>query len=127
MNGFHKILELSGKRSQEVGFIGHGTTMATNMIVEGRGAKTALITTKGFRDVLEIRRVSRHDRADLYDLQFENPKPLVERRWRLEIDERMRADGSVESALNFDALRVLAKKFRIRMLKRWPFASCTLM
>ena len=112
MNGFHKILELSGKHSKDVGFIGHGTTMATNMIVEGRGAKTALITTKGFRDVLEIRRVSRHDRADLYDLQFENPKPLVERRWRLEVDERLRADGSVEVPLRVEVLRELAKKIQ---------------
>lgn len=112
MNGFHKILELSGKHSNEVGFIGHGTTMATNMIVEGRGAKTALITTKGFRDILEIRRVSRHDRADLYDLQFENPKPLVERRWRLEVDERLRADGSVETPLRVEAIRDLAKKIQ---------------
>ncbi len=112
MHGFHKILELSGKLSKDVGFIGHGTTMATNMIVEGRGAKTALITTKGFRDVLEIRRVSRHDRADLYDLQFENPKPLVERRWRLEIDERLRADGSVETPLRIDVLTELAERIQ---------------
>ncbi len=112
MNGFHKILDLSGKSSHEVGFIGHGTTMATNMIVEGRGAKTALITTKGFRDILEIRRVSRHDRADLYDLQFENPKPLVERRWRLEINERLRADGSVETPLSIVELKELAQKIQ---------------
>lgn len=110
MNGFHKILDLSGKMSHEIGFIGHGTTMATNMIVEGKGAKTALITTKGFRDILEIRRVSRHDRADLYDLQFENPKPLVDRRWRLEIQERTRADGSIETPLNLIELNLLANK-----------------
>ncbi len=112
MHGFHKILQLSGKASHEVGFIGHGTTMATNMIVEGKGAKTALITTTGFRDILEIRRVSRHDRADLYDLQFENPKPLVERRWRLEINERLRPDGSVETPLDMTALRLLAQKLQ---------------
>ena len=51
MHGFHKILQLSGKASHEVGFIGHGTTMATNMIVEGKGAKTALITTTGFHNL----------------------------------------------------------------------------
>jgi N-methylhydantoinase A len=108
MNGFRKILELSGCASSNVGFIGHGTTMATNMIVEGKGAKTALITTAGFRDILELRRISRHDRADLYDLQFENPKPLVERRWRLEVPERMLHDGTVETALDLGALRQLA-------------------
>ena len=104
MHGFHRILELSDKTSAEIGFIGHGTTMATNMIVEGKGAKTALITTAGFRDILELRRVSRHDRADLYDLQFENPKPLVERRWRLEVPERLRPDGSIETPLDLRAL-----------------------
>ena len=112
MHGFHRILELSGKTSAEIGFIGHGTTMATNMIVEGKGAKTALITTAGFRDILELRRVSRHDRADLYDLQFENPKPLVERRWRLEVAERLRADGSIETPLDLGALASLAAKIK---------------
>ena len=112
MHGFHRILELSGKISAEIGFIGHGTTMATNMIVEGKGAKTALITTAGFRDILELLRVSRHDRADLYDLQFENPRPLVERRWRLEVPERLRPDGSIETPLDLDALSHLAEKIK---------------
>jgi N-methylhydantoinase A len=112
MNGFRKILQLSGCSSTQVGFIGHGTTMATNMIVEGKGAKTALITTAGFRDVLELRRISRHDRADLYDLQFSNPRPLVERRWRLEVPERIRADGAVETALDLAALGTLAAQIK---------------
>src|SRR5690606_7876979 len=68
---------------------------ATNMIVEHKGARTALVTTRGFRDILEIRRVSRHDRADLYDLQFDAPPPLVQRRWCLELDERINARGEV--------------------------------
>jgi len=112
MAGFRKILELSGRASADVGFIGHGTTMATNMIVEHKGARTALITTAGFRDVLELRRVSRHDRADLYDLQFENPRALVERRWRLEARERMRHDGSVDTPLDLAHLRQLAEEIR---------------
>ena len=112
MNGYRKILELSDCASTDIGFIGHGTTMATNMIVEGKGAKTALITTNGFRDILELRRVSRHDRADLYDLQFENPKPLVQRRWRLEVTERMRHDGTIETPLNFQELGTLAARIK---------------
>lgn len=112
MNGFRKILEQSGCASGNVAFIGHGTTMATNMIVEGKGAKTALVTTAGFRDVLELRRISRHDRADLYDLQFDNPRPLVERRWRLEVPERIRADGVVDTALDLNALHGLAAKIK---------------
>ncbi|MFP6556712.1 hydantoinase/oxoprolinase family protein [Paraburkholderia sp. B3] len=98
IEGFSRIVQLSGTHAAEVGFLGHGTTMATNMVVEGTGAKTALVTTRGFRDILELRRVSRHDRADLYDLLFDNPRPLVERRWRLEITERMRHDGVAETA-----------------------------
>ncbi len=93
-------------------FLGHGTTMATNMLVEGRGAKTALITTRGFHDILELRRVSRHDRADLYDLLFDNPRPLVERRWRLEVSERLRYDGRVETTLDQGELEALAARIR---------------
>ncbi len=110
MNGFRRILELSGTASSDVGFIGHGTTMATNMIVEGKGANAALVTTAGFRDILELRRLSRHDRADLYDLQFRNPRPLVERRWRLEVQERLRHDGSVETALDLAQLDAIARR-----------------
>ncbi|CAM3548852.1 hydantoinase/oxoprolinase family protein [Bordetella flabilis] len=106
--GYLRILEISGARSDEVGFLGHGTTMATNMVVEAAGALTALVTTRGFRDVLELRRVSRHDRADLYDLMFDNPRPLVQRRWRLEVDERMRFDGAVETPLDLEGLRAVA-------------------
>jgi len=108
MNGFRRILALSETTPGAVGFIGHGTTMATNMIVEGKGAPTALITTAGFRDILELRRLSRHDRADLYDLQFRNPRPLVPRRWRLEVLERIRHDGSVETAIDLTQLRQVA-------------------
>lgn len=99
VNGVRRILDLASSCGAEVGFIGHGSTIATNMLVEGKGARTALITTKGFRDILEIRRVSRHDRADLYDLFFTNPPPLVSRRQRLEADERVLFDGTVESKL----------------------------
>ncbi len=109
-NAFKKILELSGCSSADVTFLGHGTTMATNMVVEGKGAQTALITTRGFRDILELRRVSRHDRADLYDLLFDNPRPLVQRRWRLEVTERLRYDGAVETPLDMAELRALAEQ-----------------
>lgn len=112
MHGFRKILNLSGRESADVGFIGHGTTMATNMVVEGTGARTALVTTRGFRDVLELRRISRHDRADLYDLQFPDPTPLVPRRRRLEVNERIRADGTVETPLDLAQLETIANALR---------------
>jgi N-methylhydantoinase A len=70
----------------------HGTTVATNAILERRGARTALITTAGFRDVLELRRGrSPH----LYDARYVPPPPLVERRWRVEVGERVGSDGRV--------------------------------
>lgn len=110
MEGFARILELSGAKSDEIDFIGHGTTMATNMVVEHKGAPTALITTRGFRDILEMRRVSRHDRADLYDLQFDAPKPLVKRRWCLELDERVSARGEVLRPLADADIEALADR-----------------
>ncbi|HEY1609933.1 MAG TPA: hydantoinase/oxoprolinase family protein, partial [Paraburkholderia sp.] len=112
IEGFRRILELSGTASEDVAFLGHGTTMATNMVVEGTGAKTALVTTRGFRDILELRRVSRHDRADLYDLLFDNPRALVERRWRLEVTERLRYDGRIETPLDHDGLVAIAERIR---------------
>src|SRR5579875_3207856 len=105
--GVRRILDLASSRGREIGFIGHGSTIATNMLVEGKGARTVLITTKGFRDILEIRRVSRHDRADLYDLFFANPPPLVPRRHRFEAEERILFDGSVDTALSVDEIERL--------------------
>lgn len=104
INGIRTVLELAGKSSEDVVFVGHGTTIATNLIVEGKGACAALVTTEGFRDILEIRRSSRHDRADLYDLHFANPTPLVARRYRYEVPERTLFDGRVEKTLTEDAI-----------------------
>ncbi len=99
-DGVHRILEQAGFGGDKVAFVGHGTTIATNLIIEGKGAPTALLTTRGFRDILEIRRLSRHDRADLYDLFFANPTPLVPRRLCRELDERVLYDGTVERPLD---------------------------
>jgi N-methylhydantoinase A len=99
-NGVRRILEQAGLGGGKVAFVGHGTTIATNLLIEGNGARTALLTTRGFRDVLEIRRLSRHDRADLYDLFFANPAPLVPRRLCRELDERILYDGTVERPLD---------------------------
>ncbi|MBI4220121.1 MAG: hydantoinase/oxoprolinase family protein, partial [Chloroflexi bacterium] len=81
----------------QVRSIVHGTTVATNAIAEHRGAKTALLTTKGFRDVLELRRLRT---PELYSLFYSPPKPLVERRLRLEVDERIGAQGEVVTPLD---------------------------
>ena len=104
IDGLKAILEMSGSAPDAVEFVGHGTTIATNMVIEGKGAVTALITTKGFRDILELRRGWRHDRADLYDLFFEAPPQLVRRRFRKEIDERVTYDGTVERDVDLGEL-----------------------
>jgi N-methylhydantoinase A len=81
----------------------HGTTAITNALLEGRGAPVTLITTRGFRDVLEI---GRYARDSLYDLQRPSrPAPLVPRADRLEVDERVLANGSIARSLNEDDLR----------------------
>ena len=74
----------------------HGSTLATNAFIERRGARVALLTTKGFEDLLEI---GRQDRGRLYDLEWQKPEPLVPRSRRFGIDERIAADGSVLRAL----------------------------
>ena len=80
----------------------HGTTLVINSIIERKGAKTGLITTKGFRDVLEIGRGIRYAP---YDIFAEFPKPLVPRRFRFEVDERIRSDGSVLKPLDPEEAR----------------------
>lgn len=89
--------------------IQHGCTIATNAILEKKGAKTALLTTKGFRDVLELRRI-RVPR--LYDPLYVKPSPLVARNHRYEVSERMAADGSVLEPLDEDHVRIAAGKIR---------------
>jgi N-methylhydantoinase A len=76
----------------EIELLIHGTTVAVNALVQLHGAKTGLLTTKGFRDVLEL---GRGGRPDIFDLQVTAAKPLVERKLRREISERLAADGSV--------------------------------
>ena len=80
----------------------HGTTLVINSIIERKGAKTGLITTKGFRDVLEI---GREIRYAPYDIFAEFPVPLIPRRYRIEVDERIRSDGTIIKALDPDDAR----------------------
>ena len=92
-----KALEGTGVPPEAVGLLSHGTTIITNAVLEGKLARTALITTKGFRDVLEI---GRHVRPDMYDLNQDKPVPIVPRDMRFEVEERLAADGSIVVPLN---------------------------
>jgi N-methylhydantoinase A len=87
---------LAGVEPGQVGLIVHGTTLATNALIERKGARTALLTTEGFRDVLEIRHENRFEQ---YDINIDLPPPLVPRRLRLPIRERIDAQGEVLVAL----------------------------
>lgn len=81
---------------RDASFLSHGTTVVINALIEGKGAKTALITTQGFRDVLEI---GRSNRTEMYDALYAKPRPLVPRRLRLEVHERIDAEGRVVEPL----------------------------
>ena len=90
-----------------VAYFGHGTTVATNALIQHRGVRTGLITSAGFRDLLEI---GRQKRPDLYDLQADKPPVLVARDLRLEVPERVRHDGRIETALDETAVREAARR-----------------
>ena len=96
VEGLRVLLPDSGARAQVLELL-HATTVGSNTILEGKTARTALITTRGFRDVLEIRdlRMPR-----LYDINWTKPPPLVPRHLRLEVDEKLRPDGSVSVPLD---------------------------
>lgn len=91
----------------DVGGVVHGTTLVTNALIERRGASTALVTTAGFRDVVQM---GREHRYELYDLGLELPRPLVPRWLRFDVDERVLADGTVVAPLDRDRLAVLARE-----------------
>ena len=102
LDGMRLVLGDAGLHFSDIGVLVHGTTLATNAIIERRGARTALIATEGFRDVLDIANESRYDQ---YDLTIEKPKPLVARALRLTVPERVDAQGLVRLPLDEAALR----------------------
>jgi N-methylhydantoinase A len=95
--GLSQLLAEIGGEAHGITELLHGTTVASNAILEHKGAKTGLITTKGFRDVLEIRNLRM---PRLYDMSWTKPPPLVERRSRVEVDERINAQGGVDKPLD---------------------------
>src|SRR4030095_11500427 len=89
--GIRGISERDGVAASALGFIAHATTVATNALLEKRGARAALLTTRGFRDLLEI---ARQKRPELYDLQVDQPAALVPRAWRLDAGRALQARGT---------------------------------
>ncbi|GAA3667478.1 hydantoinase/oxoprolinase family protein [Microbacterium marinilacus] len=107
VQGVAELLEQIGDREiGEVSYFAHGTTVGTNALLTGRGVTTGLITTKGFRDLLEL---GRGRRPDMYDPQADKPEPFVARRHRLEVTERVRHTGAVETPLDEDEVRAAVR------------------
>ncbi len=102
--GVEKVLEIAGVPPSAVRLVIHGTTLATNAIIERRGARTALIVTSGHRDALEM---ARENRFEQYDISIDRPEPLVPRRLRLPVNERVDCRGRVLVPLDEDSVRAL--------------------
>ena len=104
--GVINVVRRSGIKGAEMNrFIGTGSTMVINALTEMKGAKTALVTTRGFRDVLELQR---SNRTDIYNLRYQKPKPFVPRRFRFEVDERTSYDGEEARPLNREDVEEVA-------------------
>src|SRR5918994_5390625 len=108
-NALKPALQNGAVNPQQRGTLIHGTTLVTNALIERKGAPTALLSTAGFRDAVEI---GREHRYELYDLDLELPKPLVPRHLRFDVSERVAADGSVLQALDENFVRRLVTELR---------------
>jgi len=109
IEGMHRVCEKAGIAPSAISQVIHGTTLATNALIERRGAKTALITTEGFRDVIEMRTESRFEQ---YDLNLKLPDPLLPRNRRYTVSERLDADGGTLIPLDRSEVEALADDLR---------------
>lgn len=107
--GISDVLEQASLSFGDIDLLILGTTLATNALIERKGARTALITTAGFRDLVEI---GQEDRFAQYDVFLQKPRPLVERRWRFTVEERIDAQGKVRIPLNEAQIIALADELR---------------
>jgi len=112
-NALRTVLQASSAKSER-GTLIHGTTLVTNALIERKGAPTALLTTVGFRDAVEI---GREHRYELYDLNLDLPKPLVPRHLRFDVPERIAADGTLIQALDEKFLRRLVSELSAKGIK----------
>jgi N-methylhydantoinase A len=109
MAGIAQVFAASGVGAGDVGLFIHGTTLATNALIERKGARTAFLTTEGFRDVLEM---GHEKRFDQYDVNIDLPPALVPRPLRFTVRERIAADGTVLLPLDEDGVRAAARAMR---------------
>ena len=110
LNGLDEIkLKLSQSKKLQISRLAHGTTVATNSLLQRKGGKLALVTTNGFRDLLEI---GRQVRPSVYDLQVDSPQPLVDRRNRIEVNERIDFTGKIIKPINKNELVLLEKNIK---------------
>jgi len=107
LSGTQELLGAAGLTMADLDTTVHGTTLVTNAIIERRGAKLALITTQGFRDILAM---GKEQRYDVYDLFLPFPAPLVNRSWRKEIHERIDAKGAVLVPVDLDEVRATVRE-----------------
>ncbi|ONG54435.1 methylhydantoinase [Pseudoroseomonas deserti] len=113
--GMRRVAPESGDRpGASVAYFGHGTTVATNALIQHRGVRTGLVTTDGFRDLLEI---GRQKRPDLYDMQADKPPTLVPRDLRQEVPERVRYTGEIDTPLDEAKMRAAARALKAADVK----------
>ena len=115
MNGIKKIVNISGLQNDEIDELVYGTTIVVNMIAQKESEASALITTRGFKEVLEIGRAYR--RENIYDIQMEVPEPLVKRNLRFEISGRMNFQGKETEPLNLDEIPAIVEELRAKKIK----------
>jgi N-methylhydantoinase A len=106
VDGITAAVDKAGSSYRSAGLFLHGSTIAINTILERTGARTALVITRGFRDIYEIGRINR---PDAYNLFFRKHEPLVERAFRFEVDERVLADGEIDSPLDETEIAALGR------------------
>jgi N-methylhydantoinase A len=112
--GIAQALVASGVLPDDIEYAAHATTLFTNALIERKGARTALITTRGFRDAIEI---AREHRYDMYDLRMERPRPLAARHLRFELDERVLADGSVRKVPEDACIRTIIGQLKAEKIE----------
>ncbi|MEI3605110.1 hydantoinase/oxoprolinase family protein [Pseudogracilibacillus sp. SE30717A] len=114
MNGIRDLLDKHSIPNGQVTYLAHGTTVATNALIERKGAETALIVTEGFKDLLEI---ARQTRPSLYDLFQEKPEPMISGELRFEVEERLYSNGTVRTPINRKQLGKIIEEIKSKGIK----------